>query len=136
MKVAGKYEIMIGASSEDIRLNRSIETAGDGTFVPAPDVSALKPTVYPVERDGKGRVIADRHTPLCELKNAKGWFGRCFSRFALWVVRNKKTVHGSMEYLPLRALGQFGKFGKNRLDGFILMCNGSFFKGLRLFGKR
>lgn len=136
VKVAGKYEIMIGASSEDIRLSRHIETAGDSAFVPAPDVSSLKPAEYPVQRDGKGRVIADRHTPLCELKNAKGRFGRCFARFALWVVRNKKTVHGSMEYLPLRALGQFGKFGKNRLDGFILMCNGKLFKGLRLFSKR
>ncbi|MDE7306431.1 MAG: hypothetical protein K2N33_03495, partial [Clostridia bacterium] len=82
------------------------------------------------------RVIADIHTPFCELKNAKGLFGRLFSKIALGVVKRNKTVYGSMEYLPLRTLAQFGGFKKKTLSGLIHMFNGAFFKGLFTFLKR
>lgn len=134
--VAGKYEIFICSSSGDVRLNRSVEKYKGVAFVPAADVTGLKPSAYNVSKDKKGRVVADGTTPFCELKNASGRFGRVLSKVALKFTKKNKTVYGSLEYLPLRTLAQYGKFGKKRFEGFLLMCNGKFFKGLKLFNKR
>lgn len=133
--VTGKYEIYVCSSYDDVKLHRSIEKYGGCEYVSSPAVSALKPSVYEARRDKNGRIVADGSTPFCELKNAKGAFGRAFAKTVLRAARNKRTVAGSLEYLPLRALAQYGKFGKKRFEGFLLMCNGKFFRGLGLFIK-
>ncbi len=130
VEVAGKYTFYIGASSQDMRLIGVVERKGAHTSVPAEKTDGLTPSVCEIKRDAKGRVIADEYTPLCELKNAVGIAGRVFSGLALFAVRGKDTVYGSMRHLPLRTLAQFGGFKRNTLRGMILMFNGKFFKGL------
>lgn len=127
--VGGEYKIHIASSSTDIRLSGSLYMDGV-RGVCEPRTEDLKPEPYKINRDEKGRVTADIHTPLCELKNACGAFGRLFAKLSLFAVRNKPTVYGSMEYLPMRTLAQFGKMSGKTLDGLLLMFNGKFFKGL------
>lgn len=131
--VSGEYEISVGSSSADIYLKGKLYKSGDTEEVPAPDIKSLKPETIKLNRTAKGRVIADLNTPFCELKNAKGAFGRIFSRFALFVLRKNKVSYGSLEYLPLRTLAQFGKLSSNRLNGLITAFNGKFLKGIFKF---
>ncbi|MDE6598410.1 MAG: glycoside hydrolase family 3 C-terminal domain-containing protein [Clostridia bacterium] len=126
--VSGRYQIYIGSSSADFRLEGYFDIEGDSEGVSAPDVSNLTPAPYEIKRTKRGRVIADIHTPFCELKNARGLFGRLFSKTALSVVKRNKTVYGSLEYLPLRTLAQFGGFKKRTINRLIRMFNGVFFK--------
>ncbi len=135
-EVTGEYEVLVASSSKDIKLKGTIFRTGDTESVAAPDTALLAPSEYPINRDKKGRVIADLRTPLCELKNAKGLFGRIFAKFSLFVVRKKRTVYGSMEYLPLRTLAQFGKMNKNVISGLITAFNGRFLKGIFTMLKR
>ncbi|MDE5722105.1 MAG: glycoside hydrolase family 3 C-terminal domain-containing protein [Clostridia bacterium] len=135
VRVGGEYKIHIGAASDDLRLSSNIILDGENG-VPVPDTQSLKPAEYKINRTKKGRVIVDLNTPLCEVKNAKGFFGRLFAKAALYFVRNKPTVYGSMEFLPLRTMAQFGKMKRKTIEGLISMFNGSFFKGLSKFFKR
>lgn len=127
--VGGEYKIHIAASSADIRLSGTLNKEGV-KGVCQPRTETLKPEPYKINKDENGRVTADIHTPLCELKNARGAFGRLFARLSLFAVRNKPTVYGSMEYLPMRTLAQFGKMSEKTLDGLLLTFNGKFFKGI------
>ena len=131
VEVSGEYEIYIGASSADLRLKGALYRNGDCDCVPAPDTLCLIPESYPLIKDGKGRVIATPETPLCELKNAKGIWGRFFVWFVLAAVRKRRTVSGTMEYLPLRTLAQYGGFDSSILQGIIEIFNGKLFKGLK-----
>ncbi len=131
VEVSGEYEIYIGASSADLRLKGALYRKGDCDCVPAPDTLCLIPESYPLITDGKGRVIATPETPLCELKNANGIWGRFFVWFVLAAVRKKRTVSGTMEYLPLRTLAQYGGFDSSILQGIIEIFNGKLFKGLK-----
>lgn len=130
VEVSGGYEIYIGASSADLRLKGALRREG-ASRVSAPDTLCLMPTRYNILKDGKGRVIAAPETPFCELKNAKGIWGRFFVWFVLAVVRKKRTISGTMEYLPLRTLAQFGGFDQSILQGITEIFNGKLFKGLK-----
>lgn len=135
-EVAGKYTVYIGASSQDMRLVGVVERGGVNE-IPAEKPESLIASGYGIKRDEKGRVIADEFTPLSELKNSVGIAGRVFSNLALYAVRGKYTVYGSMQYLPMRTLAQFGGFSRKTLDAMLLMFNGKFFKGLnKLLKKR
>ena len=122
-EAAGEYGIIIASSSADLRLYGSITRTG-AESVPLCDTSPLKSRGYTIKRNKKGRVIADLHTPFCELKNAKGFFGRAFSGITLKLVKNKKTVYGSLQYLPLRTLAQYGKMKKSTIKKLIYAFNG------------
>ena len=131
VEVSGKYEVFIGASSADLRLCGKIEGKGDCDRVPAPDTLCLMPERYPILKDAKGNTIAKAETPFCELKNAKGIWGRIFVYLVLAVVRKKRTIYGTMEYLPLRTLAQFGGFDTSILKGITEIFNGKLFRGLK-----
>ena len=129
-EVSGKYLVRVGGCSADLPLEAEIIRAGDCESVPAATAEGLTPSVHPVERTPKGRVIATPATPFCELKNAKGFTGRLLTRLILRAVRGKPVVYGTMEYLPLRVMAQFARFGKNRFEGFMRLLNGRVFSGL------
>ncbi|MDE6868518.1 MAG: glycoside hydrolase family 3 C-terminal domain-containing protein [Clostridia bacterium] len=131
VEASGSYEILIGASSADIRLCGVLERKGDCDGVSAPDTLCLIPESYPILRDKKGKVIATAETPFCELKNAKGVWGKIFVWLVLAVVRKKRTIYGTMEYLPLRTLAQYGGFDSSILKGITEIFNGKLFRGLK-----
>ena len=104
---AGEYKIMIGASSEDIRLSGSITKEGTTDVVPYSDeqnanynasnvltnipnetfVDLLGRELPPSELNfinkKKTRIIVDYNTTVLDLRYAKGWTGRFFS----WAIR-------------------------------------------------
>lgn len=136
VKVRGEYGICVGASSESSDLIGKIYIDGESAGVPPSRTDGLMPAGYPLAKDKKGRITVDRATPFCELKNARGLFGRIFAKAALFAVRKNPTIRGSLEYLPIRTLAQFGRFTENRLNGLIMMFNGRFFRGLHVFLKK
>ena len=119
----GEYVIFIGASSADLRLSAKVMRSGV-KYIPPCDTSRLQARGYEIKKDKKGRVACDLHTPLCEIKNARGLFGRLFAKSILRFVRNRKTVYGSMQYLPLRTLAQYGKMKKSTVEKLIYAFNG------------
>lgn len=131
VEVSGEYGIYIGASSADLRLKGALKREGDCGGVAAPDTLCLMPAGYPLLKDEKGRVIATAETPLCELKNAKGLWGRAIIWIIFAAVRKRRTISGTMEYLPLRTLAQFGGFDSSILQGITEIFNGRLFGGLK-----
>lgn len=119
---SGKYDVLIGASSEDIRLTSSIEVKGTTTKYPydlkdlptyasgkvrnVPDKEFalllgrdIPSTELPFINKRKNRLIVDYNTTVKELKYAKGWTGRFFAgaiNFAVNFLRffgNKTTAN-------------------------------------------
>lgn len=136
VEVTGKYNLYIGASSADMRLVGVVKRVGACTEIAPPKTENLFSAGYPVERDEKGRVIADARTPFCELKACRGAFGRVFAHTVLYCVRGKYVVYGSMQYLPLRTLAQFAGFKQKTLDALLLAFNGKLLKGISKFLSR
>lgn len=134
VEVEGEYKIYIGSSSSDMRLSGVISRQGvkSVSLCPLPEDEGY----YPIQKNKRGRIIADLQTPFCLLKNSAGIAGRLLAKFALRFTKNNPTVYGTLEYLPLRTLAQYGNFGKNATEGFLMMCNGKFFKGLFRFLKK
>ena len=159
------YTLYAGASSVDIRLSASVKRAGSAVEIPYN--SSLLPSYYsgsagnvskeefevllgrqlpPSGREaaGKKRIQVDYITTVAELRRARGWTGRLFSRaisFAyvfLNAVGRRKSANVlmmGMFHLPMRGLSRMsgGMISWGQLDGLILMFNGRFFKGVRKF---
>ncbi|MDD4532666.1 MAG: glycoside hydrolase family 3 C-terminal domain-containing protein [Bacilli bacterium] len=98
---SGIYEVMIGASSQDIRLQATIEKVGDGESNPynknhlpsyfsgkvkdvkLKEFESLLRKKVPNQKDlfyRKNRIVVDRNTSIDQLIYAKGWVGRFFIR--------------------------------------------------------
>lgn len=156
-----EYEIMIGASSADIRLVDCIKI--EGTKAPYPYskeelTSYYSGKVNNVEVEEFERLIGrkvpypewDRNKPLSytdtieQCKYAKGWIARIIYRgvlFAYWYYRKigKRDIANiimmSIYPMPLRGIARMtgGAINIPMLDGILMMINGHFFKGLRHF---
>ena len=104
---AGEYKILVGASSEDIRLNGSITREGTTDVLPYnEEINAnykaenvltnvsdetfvqllgreLPPSELNFINKKKTRIIVDYNTTVLDLRYSKGWSGRFFS----WAIR-------------------------------------------------
>ncbi|OLS40947.1 beta-glucosidase [Bacillus sp. MRMR6] len=152
------YEIMIAASSVDIRLVDTIFIKGTGAPLPY-DKSKL-PSYY----SGKANNISveefenllghkvpvanwDRLKPLgyndtiAQCQYAKGVFARVAFHsitFAHWFLRNigkrstANLIMMSIYHMPFRGIARMtgGIINMPMLDGILMMVNGQFFKGL------
>ena len=137
----GEYGIGVGASSRDIRLysviqinGQSAPSAGAGiavrerliAYVMAKDKTA-SPAPQPV-----GREVITLHSPLIDLKRANGVTGRLIYRIADWYCTGKKnTALLTFRYIRVRSAMQYAGFYLAQAHGFVDMCNGRFFSGLR-----
>lgn len=87
------------------------------------------------ERGGdkkKRRIVADFSTEVADLKYCKGFMGKIFGYIVFRYSHAKdKLLSNSMKYLPVRSLMQFMKFNAAQAEGFLIACNGNFFKGLK-----
>lgn len=133
---SGKYDVMIGASSQDIRLQGTIEREGDGKS--RPYKKSLLPSYFtgnvrdvkldefenllrkkvPNKKDifyRKNRIIVDRNTSIDQLIYAKGWVGRAFNRLInilLWyykITKNRKKENEiifGFIHKPIRTLSR------------------------------
>ncbi len=155
---AGEYEILIGASSRDIRLNAALhidaapcdvldyrDTAPsyyslphtDGTLdIPESDFLALLDK--PVRQPRTGRPF-HLNTPVFELRATL--LGRVFVYFAKrMAVRSMKAsegddvermVNATVMDMPLRSLGMTGDFDKPAIDGMAEIFNGHWIRGFK-----
>ncbi len=155
----GKYIVKVGASSEDVRLEATVEVTGE-TFenerekfpsyasghikdVPDEEFYALLGYVPEQEEEGKKRVPVHENTTVEELRRAPGWFGRLFSwaicKVAIGFFKmtgNKamlNTLIMGMVHQPIRGMAKFTGMTRKRMEGLITMCNGHFFKGVGMF---
>ena len=163
---AGTYEVLVGASSEDIRLSASVTKEGvsipcnpndnlskyhqaDVKHITSEEFEALLGRKIPSqgytwEKDGKHIHIGDNQT-VSDLKYAKGWIGRLFAggihlAHKFLVKTGKKTTANTVEmgmfHQPMRALAQFGGMSQSQYEGMLQVFNGHTLKGVRQFLKK
>ncbi|WP_100406487.1 beta-glucosidase [Bacillus solitudinis] len=153
------YDIIIGASSVDMRLKDSIFV--EGTNAPLPYDKEKLPTYYSSKANSVseaefeallGREVPvstwDRTKPLgyndtiAQCQYAKGGFARFAFRsisFAHWFLRKigkrelANLIMMSVYHMPFRGVARMtgGVINMPMLDGILVIVNGHFFKGLR-----
>jgi beta-glucosidase len=156
-----EYDIMIGASSADIRLVESITL--EGTRAPLPYSKELLPSYYSGKVNSVsveefetliGRKVPhskwDRTKPLeyndtiAQCQYAKGMVGRLGYhgvRFAHWYLRKigkrnaANLIMMSIYHMPFRGIARMtgGVINMPMLDGILMMVNGHFLKGMKHF---
>ena len=163
-KEAGEYQLLVGASSRDIRLEDKISIEGDVleevSDIPSyysGDIQNVSDNEFKLIYQNdlpstslnfikKNRIYVDYNTTVNELRYAKGWTGRFFSgviRFAIGLlkvfgdVKTSNTLVMGVLHQPMRGLSRMtgGALTYKQLDGLIKMFNGHFFKGLNHFFK-
>ncbi|WP_026883808.1 beta-glucosidase family protein [Clostridium akagii] len=155
---AAEYKIMIGASSDDIRLVDTIFMEGTGAQLPY-DKDKL-PSYYSGKVNNVGteefeNLIGckvpvstwDRTKPLgyndtiAQCQYAKGLFAKLVFRiivFLHWFLRKigkrstANIIMMSIYHLPFRGIARMtgGALNMKMLDGILMIVNGHFFKGL------
>lgn len=159
----GQYEMLIGASSSDIRLKDTINI--QGTEAPLPYSNEQLPSYYSgkVNSVSKkefeqllGRKVPeskwDRSKPLgyndtiAQCQYAKGGFARFayhLINFTYWFLRKigkrstANLIMMSVYHMPFRGVARMtgGIINMPMLDGILMIVNGHFFKGVNHFLK-
>ncbi|MCH5156626.1 MAG: glycoside hydrolase family 3 C-terminal domain-containing protein [Clostridiales bacterium] len=159
----GVYQLYIGASIADIRLEGSVERAATTQDIPY-DKSQL-PSYYSgnvanvsdeefttllgreIPPSGynfykKNRMVIHENCTVADLRYSKRWIGRFFAgliRFAIGVLRitggrtNANTLVMGVLHQPVRGLAKFGNMSRRQMEALLLMFNGHFFKGVGMF---
>ena len=149
----GTYQILIGASSADIRLSGDL--AVEGTGDPNPYVKADMPSYYsgrvadvpdaefekllghPIPDGSWGSTLTENDA-ICQLKNARLGLAR-FAYGILEGKRKKAEEAGQPDLnilfiynMPFRAIAKMtgGAVSKDMVDGMVEAVNGHFFGGL------
>lgn len=161
---AGTFEILVGASSRDIRLKASLEVASTqpaapkinrdqlqvyysfpkGTPVSQQDFASLLGKPVP-ENQGPARGEFTLNTPVGDM--SASFIGRQLYRFmesqiAKMIVGQEDTptaflMEALVREMPLRSMLMMGDSPLNRemLDAMLIMINGNTFKGMSAFIK-
>lgn len=158
---AGEYEIMIGASSRDIKLSDTIVKEGvtpesqreslpsyfTADVMQVSDEEFAKLLGHDIPKAGydfykKNRMVIHENCTVADLRYSKRWIGRLFSgaiRFAINFLNGigKRTLANTLVmgvlHQPVRGLAKFGGMSRRQLEGLLLMFNGHFFKGFGQF---
>ena len=133
--VGGQYEIIIAKSSQNSVVSSQINIDGNSAGVPADAPPENKPVIPEFNRNGRGRIVADLTTPFGELVNSKALLVRLFVRAILFFFRKNSMQFGTLKYTPLKSCAQFASFDGVRTEGFVMLLNGHYFKGIKLFLK-
>lgn len=128
--VTGEYTIHVAKSSQNVLYSTQIVINGNSAGVPADEPPKNKPTLPYIQRNKRGRVIADILTPFGELTNSKAFLVRIFARAALWFMRKNPMQAGTLKYSPVKTVAQFAAFDATRTKGFLQILNGHYFKGV------
>jgi beta-glucosidase len=159
---SGDFEILVGASSQDIRLTASLHLTARGTICPI-DKAKLAPYYHP-SKDRRysqadfeallGHPVPDGarpqkgcytlNTPICEMSGS--FIGRRLYRMMTGqvakMVQDKKDtptavlMRSTVQEMPMRSmLMTGGRFNRPKLESLLMMINGHFFRGLAAFIK-
>jgi len=160
---SGDYEILIGASSRDIRLRSAVHITS-AAECDVPDYRGIAPSYYSLPHtDGildlpqseflalVGKPLPERravrpfhlNSPVFELRST--FIGRIFVFFAKRIGTKslvisegddaEKMVDAMIMDLPLRAIGMSGSFTRDQIDGLAEILNGHLIRGLKLMRK-
>ncbi len=156
---AGDYDILIGASSEDIRLSSSLTVFGitpvsmpekfpayakaDVKEIPDREFyELLGRTIEKETGKKKKRLPVHENTTVGDLQYARGWTGRVFSWAVRVAIRFCKAfgnramantlVMGTL-HQPMRGVAKFMGLNRRQMEGLMKMFDGHFFKGLHQF---
>lgn len=150
---SGEYDILIGASCQDIRLSAAVSVKGtdapipiDGDKIPSymsgeimsvsdEEFTALLGHEIP---DGQWSGELDVNDAICQLYYAKRWIGRLVYRILTNIV-NKSMAKGEPDLnvlfiynMPFRGIGKMtgGLCSQYMVEGMVKAVNGHFFAGL------
>ena len=135
----GQYGVKIGSSSRDIRLEGSMFIDG---VRPAGSVAAEREDIIAAAKAAhmqqaatggrRERVEITMHSPLIDLKRARGALGRLIYKIAdFYCTSKKQTALLTFRYITVRSAMQYAGFNLARAHGFVDVCNGNFLKGLK-----
>ncbi len=156
----GEYQIYVGASVEDIKLQEVLAVEGTTEVLPYKgldlgcyftcDIKNVDDKTFKallgreIPQSGydfykKNRMVIHQNCTVDDLRYSKRWIGRFFSavmRFA----RNASAFFGNKTgantltmgviHQPVRGLAKYGGMSGRQMQGLLTMFNGHFFKGL------
>lgn len=154
---SGKYDIMVGASSRNIKLTQGVVIKGETVGAPyarnrimpymtcsldnltSADYEQLLDKSLPSNRwDKKKKLTKD---DIIEQAKYGGWFGKLLYNLILlirkyFLMREKPILANNMMFvmeMPFRSVARMsgGKINMEMLEGLLMMVNGQFFKGLK-----
>lgn len=155
----GEYQVYIGASVEDIRLEGAIAQAGTGAPNPYDKEKLASYYSGQVANVGdeefalllgreipnpefkfykKNRMVIDENCTVNDLRYSRRWAGRFFSwviRFAIGMFRafgNRtmaNTLVMGMLHQPVRGMAKFTGMTRRQMEALIMMFNGHLCKG-------
>ncbi len=156
----GDFEILVGASSRDIRLAATVSLTSDQRPTSYADSAALAPYFSPIQapfsRDAfaalYGRPLPENtppqkgqytlNTPISEMQGSfvgRQLFRMMQDQIRKMIVGQEDTPTGAMmmsmaQEMPLRSMLMMGgAFNREKLEALLTMINGHFFSGLLAF---
>lgn len=156
----GDFEILVGASSRDIRLAATVSLTSEQRPAPYADSAALAPYFSPIRapfsRDAfaalYGRPLPENtppqkgqytlNTPISEMQGSfvgRQLFHMMQDQIRKMMVGQEDTPTGAMmmsmvQEMPLRSMLMMGgAFNREKLEALLAMINGHFFSGLWAF---
>ncbi len=132
----GVYEVSVNTDSAHALYSQTVEIAGEGC-VSDGKMSYKEYFDSHISRDEreynpqKG-MVADMDTVVADLVYCKGLVAKIFGNIAR-ISKNSddKIKSMAMDWLRVRALMQFMNLNDIQAQGFLLACNGHFFKGMK-----
>ncbi|MBR5738724.1 MAG: glycosyl hydrolase, partial [Lachnospiraceae bacterium] len=156
----GTYEIYVGASIDDVRLQGTLEKTGTSDVIPydlgeLPSYASGKVQNVSTEEFEKllgrpipsgeylfykkNRMVIDDNCTVDDLRYSKRWAGR----FCSWLVRFltafsrffgirsfESTLEIGIKHQPVRGIAKFLGFSRRQKEGMLLVFNGQLFRGL------
>lgn len=156
----GDFEILVGASSRDVRLAATVSLTSEQRPAPYADSAALAPYFSPIRapfsRDAfaalYGRPLPENtppqkgqytlNTPISEMQGSfvgRQLFHMMQDQIRKMMVGQEDTPTGAMmmsmvQEMPLRSMLMMGgAFNREKLEALLAMINGHFFSGLWAF---
>ena len=136
----GVYEVTINTDSAHSLYSQAVEIAGDDCGLTGFKGAAKSYKEYfdshisPNEREyqPKKGMVADMDTVVADLVYCKGIVAKLFGNIARISKKSKDKIKSmAMDWLRVRALMQFMNLNDIQAQGFLLACNGHFFKGMK-----
>lgn len=139
----GVYEVTVNTDSAHALYSQSLKIDGEATAFNGAAMSYKEyfdRHISPDECDYKPEkgMKATMDTAVADLMYCKGLVAKIFGMIARISKRSKDKIRSvALDWLCVRSLLQFMNLNDVQAEGFILACNGHFFKGMKkLFHKR
>lgn len=133
----GVYEVTINTDSAHALYSQTLEIAGGNINLSCPKMSYkeyFNSHISPDERvlQPKKGMVAGMDTVVADLIYCKGLVAKIFGIIARISRKSKDKIKSmALDWLRVRSLMQFMNLNDIQAQGFLLACNGHFFKGMK-----